>query len=50
MEELHETQQHEYRWQSDGERRSAAQGVYAGEERRKADAQLDQMANGQSDG
>lgn len=50
MEEMQETQQHRYRWQSDGERRSATQGVYKGEERRKADEQLDQMANGQSDG
>ena len=49
MEEMHETQQHRYRWQG-GERRSPTQGVYEGEERRKADEQLDQMANGQSDG
>ncbi len=34
----------------EGERRSATQGVYAGEERRKADQQLDNMAKGQQDG
>jgi hypothetical protein len=36
-------------WQGD-ERRSATPMTYTGEERRKADRQLDQMANGQSDG
>ena len=34
----------------DGERRSPTQGVYEGEERRKADQQLDNMAKGQQDG
>ena len=33
-----------------GERRSPAQGVYEGQERRKADQQLDNMASGQQSG
>ena len=33
-----------------GERRSPTQGVYSGEERRKADHQPEQMATGQQDG
>ena len=32
------------------ERRSPTQGVYNGDERRKADQQLDNMAKGQQDG
>jgi|SwirhisoilCB1_FD_contig_71_2557586_length_366_multi_3_in_0_out_0_1 hypothetical protein len=34
----------------EGERRSPTQGIYNGEERRKADQQLDNMAKGQQDG
>jgi hypothetical protein len=57
MEEFQPTQQPEQNPNTDvesgrtqGERRSATQGVYEGEERRKADQQLDNMAKGQQDG
>ena len=57
MEEFQPTQQPEQnpntdveRGRREGERRSATQGVYGGEERRKADQQLDNMAKGQQDG
>jgi hypothetical protein len=49
MEEFYSTQQSEQPEPRE-ERRGPTQGVYNGEERRKADAQLDQMANGQQDG
>lgn len=49
MEEFHSTQQSEHEWRGE-ERRSGTQGAYKGDERRKADQQLDQMANGQQDG
>ena len=57
MEEFQPTQQPEQNPNTDvetgrteGERRSATQGVYEGEERRKSDQQLDNMARGQQDG
>jgi hypothetical protein len=57
MEEFHPTQPPQQDPNTDvdsgrreGERRSATQGVYEGEERRKADQQLDNMARGQQDG
>ena len=49
MEEFQNTQHPEQAEQRE-ERRSPTQGVYNGEERRKAEAQLDQMANGQQAG
>lgn len=49
MEEFQSTQQPEQPWKGE-ERRSPTQGVYNGEERRKADQQLDNMAKGQQDG
>jgi hypothetical protein len=49
MEEFQPTQQPE-RPEQQQERRSPTQGVYTGEERRKADQQLDNMAKGQQDG
>ena len=49
MEEFVPTQQPEQPSQQE-ERRSPAQGVYNGEERRKADQQLEDMAKGQQDG
>ena len=49
MEEFQPTQQPE-RPEQQEERRSPTQGVYTGEERRKADQQLENMAKGQQDG
>ena len=49
MEEFQATQQPEQPSQQE-ERRSPTQGVYTGEERRKADQQLEDMAKGQQDG
>lgn len=49
MEEPQQTQQPEPPWQGE-ERRKGTGGEYKGDERRKADRQLDQMAKGQQDG
>ena len=49
MEEFQPTQQPE-RPEKQEERRSPTQGVYNGEERRKAEQQLDNVAKGQQDG
>ena len=50
MEEFQPTQQPTRSWQQEEERRSPTQGVYNGEERRKADQQLEDMAKGQQGG